>query len=177
MFEKAQPVFYAHNARFAGPQPAQAAAVAPETLTGRADYIPDEDAYGEERLRIIDWSELTARLNAARDLRRVLKREARADARNSKNGGSEGFADAAARYFLSKDTSREDSIQKGERDVNPVALEQRKGSSAIPTNHDELLMKKAPKPKQATTGLTAIDVRAIDPRVTEPAKVGDAREY
>ncbi len=172
MFEKAQPVFYAHNARFAGPQPANATAVVPGNLRRRTDPAPDDQIDGEERLRIIDWNELTARLNAARDLRRVLKREARADARNGKKAGSEGFADAAARYFLSKDTGSEENVQKGKRDVNPVALEQSKGSSAIDTNHDELLMKKARKPKQATIGLSP-----IDPTGNGPALIGDAREY
>ena len=40
---------------------------------GRVDSLP---ARGGDALRAIDWSELTARLNAARDLRRELRQEA-----------------------------------------------------------------------------------------------------
>ena len=66
-------------------------------------------------LRRIDWSELTARLNAARDLRRVLR---------PNNGGCEGeFADAAARFLNGRD--------ENQRDVNLVGLEQNKGSKRI----------------------------------------------
>ena len=63
-------------------------------------------------LRRIDWSELTARLKAARDLRRVLR---------TNNVGCEGeFADAAARFLNGRD--------ENQTDVNLVGLEQNKGS-------------------------------------------------
>ncbi len=69
----------------------------------------------EALLRRIDWSELTARLNAARDLRRVLR---------PNNGGCEGeFADAAARFLNGRD--------ENQTDVNLVGLEQNKGSTRI----------------------------------------------
>ena len=68
-------------------------------------------------LRRIDWSELTARLNAARDLRRVLRP-------NPNNVGCEGeFADAAARFLNGRD--------ENQTDVNLVGLEQNKGSPRI----------------------------------------------
>ena len=69
-----------------------------------------------EALRAIEWSELTARLNAARDLRRVLRRDARASIQNA----AASFGDAAATYFQ--------SLGDGERPVNPVALEASKAS-------------------------------------------------
>ena len=74
---------------------------------------------GGDALRAIQWSELTARLNAARDLRLVLRRDARGSIENS--GSS--FGDAAATYFR--------SISDDERDVNPVALEPPKASQSI----------------------------------------------
>ena len=66
---------------------------------------------------MIAWSELTARLNAARDLRHMLQRDARLNIEAS----SATFADAAARYFRTRDEC--------EPDVNPVVLEARKGSA------------------------------------------------
>ena len=78
----------------------------------------DGGAHGlaqEAPLRRIDWSELTARLNAARDLRRVLR---------PNNDGCEGeFADAAARFLNGRD--------ENQTDVNLVGLEQNKGSPRI----------------------------------------------
>ena len=63
-------------------------------------------------LRRIDWSELTAQLNAARELRRVLR---------PNSSGCEGeFADAAARFLNGRD--------ENQTDVNLVGLEQNKGS-------------------------------------------------
>ena len=93
---------------------------------------PDQgviDAGGEAALRVMDWSELTARLNAARDLRHVLRR----DAVRSAAGVASEFADAAARFLHAESDNK--------RDVNPVALEHFKGSPGmvqdIERNHDE----------------------------------------
>jgi hypothetical protein len=62
-------------------------------------------------LRAIEWRELTARLNAARELRRELRQEAILCA------GASGatFGDAAARFFSNPGD--------GERPVNPDTLE------------------------------------------------------
>ena len=83
------------------------------------------DVSEEAQLRPIDWNELTARLNAARDLRRVLQRDV------SSNGSE--FADAAARFLNARDGQ--------ETDVNLVALEHAKGSpgmiSGPNANNDE----------------------------------------
>ncbi|MEM7689117.1 MAG: hypothetical protein AAF291_08855 [Pseudomonadota bacterium] len=84
---------------------------------------PDRRAGGGEALRAIEWRELTARLNAARELRRELRQEAILCA------GASGatFGDAAAHYFK--------TIGDGERPVNPTALEGCKASCGTPSNN------------------------------------------
>ncbi|MEO0462668.1 MAG: hypothetical protein AAF127_06030 [Pseudomonadota bacterium] len=77
-------------------------------------------ARSSEALRAIDWSELTARLNAARDLRRELREDAMLCAGSS--GAS--FGDAAASYFK--------ALGNGERGVNPDSLESCKASHGTP---------------------------------------------
>ncbi|QIQ87566.1 hypothetical protein [Erythrobacter sp.] len=79
----------------------------------------DRPARGGEALRAIDWSELNARLGAARDLRLLLRRDA--DRNIEANAAS--FGDAAARYFA--------ALGQGERPVNPDDLEARKASGGI----------------------------------------------
>lgn len=71
-----------------------------------------------ESLRQFEWSELTARLNAARDLRMVLRHDS-----DLSEGNNAGLADAATRYFRTKDD--------GKRAVNPVALGGSKASYGI----------------------------------------------
>ncbi|MEP0393239.1 MAG: hypothetical protein ABJ205_09465 [Erythrobacter sp.] len=73
-------------------------------------------------LRTIEWSELTARLAAARDLRQLL----REDAGSKLSAGKQGFANAAAQFFR--------ACEEDERGVNPNALEARKASSV--RSHD-----------------------------------------
>ena len=70
-----------------------------------------------DALRAIEWTELTARLNAARDLRRELRRDALLCAGSS--GAS--FGDAAESFFK--------GVGYSERPVNPDALEGRKALS------------------------------------------------
>ena len=92
----------------------------PDAEMGR--FGPDGSAQAEttgDALRKMDWNELTARLNAARDVRHVLQR----DATRSIEASANSFADAAARYFRTK--------EEGERCVNPNTLEQSKGSPGI----------------------------------------------
>ncbi|QUL37363.1 hypothetical protein [Erythrobacter sp. JK5] len=86
-----------------------------DLLVGSRDPVPGR---GGDALRAMQWSELTARLNAARDLRRVLRR----DARHNIASAAASFGDAAATYF--------ESLGNGERAVNPVALGASKASCA-----------------------------------------------
>lgn len=68
-----------------------------------------------EALRAVEWSELTARLNAARDFRLLLRTESRAPI----EAAAASFGDAAASYFALLDDN--------EPDINPDALGQSKG--------------------------------------------------
>ena len=83
-----------------------------------ARFGADAGAHGvaqEALMRPIDWTELTARLNAARDLRRVL--------RKGSGGRVDEFADAAARFLNGRD--------EHQTDVNLVGLGRSKGSQSI----------------------------------------------
>ena len=81
-----------------------------------ADGAYSDAISGGDALRAIEWRELAARLNAARELRRELRQEAVLCA-----GTSGAFlGDAAARFFNFQDN--------GERPVNPDALEGCKAS-------------------------------------------------
>ena len=66
-----------------------------------------QSASGRKALRAIGWTELTARINAARDLRQIL--------RSDTTLMTASFGDAAAGYFA--------SVDQGKRAVNPDALE------------------------------------------------------
>lgn len=93
-------------------------------MRARFEIDPASDAASSESepgealpLRAIEWSELTARLSAARDLRQLLR-----DDLGAKMGARDlDFADAAAQFFR---TGEDD-----ERGVNLSALEGRKASS------------------------------------------------
>ncbi|MFL0355242.1 hypothetical protein ACI5KX_02080 [Erythrobacter sp. GH1-10] len=87
-----------------------------ELLIGNAEAAP---AQGGGALRALEWNEVTARLNAARDLRLLMRR----DSRLNIDGGAASFGDAAATYFRALETE--------ERPVNLDALEQGKASSGI----------------------------------------------
>ena len=105
MFETTPPLSQTWIARIASP-------------SGYDGEQLDPATSGEE-LRMFDWSELTARLNAARDLRLLLRR----DSGRSIGASAHDFADAAARYFRKK--------EEGQSNVNPVALEHRKCSPGM----------------------------------------------
>lgn len=76
----------------------------------RITPIATKGASQRKALRAFGWHELTARINAARDLRQELSGEATLL--------TSSFADAAAGYFAVG--------KQGKRDVNPNALEARK---------------------------------------------------
>lgn len=71
-----------------------------------------------QALRAMEWSEITARLNAARDLRLLLRYESRAPI----EAVAASFGDAAARYFALLDDDQPD--------VNHHALGQSKAFGA-----------------------------------------------
>ncbi|MEL6877571.1 MAG: hypothetical protein AAGL68_05665 [Pseudomonadota bacterium] len=94
--------------------------VATDSTVAKSGKVRAGDA-----LRAMGWGELAARINAARDLRAVMRRDA---ASGSMNVAS--FGDAAASYFA--------AITEGERPVNSIALEGRKASDVeIGTNNND----------------------------------------
>ena len=115
MFEKAKSItasntdYVSMRARFEIDPASDAAS----SGSGRGEALP---------LRAIEWSELTARLSAARDLRQLL----REDLGVGRGGNELGFADAAAQFFR---TGEDD-----EPGVNLSALEGRKASSGMYQN-------------------------------------------
>lgn len=87
-----------------------------DLLVGSRDPVPGQ---GGDALRAMEWSELTARLNAARDLRRVLRRDSRVNI----DATASSFGDAAATYFQ--------LLGESKRAVNPDALGGSKASCAM----------------------------------------------
>lgn len=77
-----------------------------------------------DALRAVEWSELTARLNAARDLRLLLRTESAAPI----EAVAASFGDAAASYFA--------LLDDGEPGVNRDALGQSKGFGANTAQND-----------------------------------------
>lgn len=77
-----------------------------------------------DALRAMEWSEITARLNAARDLRLLLRNESQAPIEMV----AASFGDAAASYFA--------LLEDSERGVNPDALEQSKALDAKGVDSD-----------------------------------------
>lgn len=96
-------------------------------------------------LRAFDWSELSARLNAARDLRQLLREDAGAkmDAQDLE------FAHAATQFFR---TSSED-----EHCVNPNALE---ASKTSPGTYKEVKSERELSPPCANEDSTEQSVKA-----------------
>ncbi|WP_108789444.1 hypothetical protein [Erythrobacter sp. Alg231-14] len=158
MFEKDKPVPQAKDAENAGQNRAQFStdtAFGEDLLISSIASHRDDSGEASEKLRAIEWSELTARLNAARDLRLVLRR----DADNGPNAvdDSNSFADAATRYFRTRDHC--------EPDVNPVALEQFKGSPGMIHECDQI------------QNQHVCDLHSGEVHTRGHAVKGDAREY
>ncbi|MGB3470650.1 MAG: hypothetical protein WBA51_07510 [Erythrobacter sp.] len=123
MFEKSKPVPRA----FSGDGFSDELLIGP--WVGTIDSPPEEGDDGVrtgEALRAIEWSELTARLNAARELRRELREDSILIA------GSSGarFGDAAASFFK--------ALGNGERPVNPNGLEACKASCGNTSEQAEI---------------------------------------
>lgn len=126
MFEKAKPVAARAEAPSAGLTAEERARL--QTLAGAGTgerFAGRSPRKGGEALRAVEWSELTARLNAARDLRLLMRIESQAPI----EAAAASFGDAAASYFALLDGS--------EPDVNSDALGQLKGPDAMVDGSDE----------------------------------------
>jgi hypothetical protein len=76
-----------------------------------------------DALRAVEWSEITARLKAARDLRLLMRHESQGRI----EAVAASFGDAAASYFA--------MIEDDERVVNPDALEASKAFGDMDATH------------------------------------------
>lgn len=112
MFEKTHPVSASVSAFAGGLRPEDSLRAHRAPLGDRFDLRPARRA--GDALRAVEWTEITARLNAARDLRLLLRNESLAPI----EGEAASFGDAAASYFALLDNS--------EPGVNPDGLEQSK---------------------------------------------------
>ena len=120
MFEKANPLaaFRAAASGAQAPDPrTRALRPLPSQQTDRSDARSVRRA--GEALRALEWGEITARLNAARDLRLLMRHEAGAPI----EAVAASFGDAAASYFA--------LLDHGQPDVNLDALGQSKALGAI----------------------------------------------
>jgi hypothetical protein len=100
-----------------------------------------------DALRAVEWSELTARLNAARDLRILLRSESQPPI----EAVGASFGDAAASYFALLDTD-------GQPGVNPDGLGQSKpwGAKVGPNDTDGPAATPGPR-----TGAGKADAREV----------------
>jgi len=73
----------------------------------------------ETALKAIEWCDLSARLEAARDLRLALRHEARRHIEDT----AASFSDAAAQYFR--------TLEQSKRPVNLAVLDEHKGYPSI----------------------------------------------
>jgi hypothetical protein len=118
MFEKAKPISARVDAFSGGPTADERTRL--QGLVGADERFAGRSARrAGEALRAFEWSELTARLNAARDLRMLLRAENQAPI----EAVAASFGDAAASYFALLDDS--------EPVVNPDGLGQSKGQGAM----------------------------------------------
>jgi hypothetical protein len=116
MFEKANPVSALSAPGFGGRSPASA---------GPAERFESRDfKRAGDALRAVEWTEITARLKAARDLRLLLRTESQAPI----EAMAASFGDAAASYFA--------LLDDGEPDVNPDALGHSKPLGAYHDDYD-----------------------------------------
>lgn len=102
MFEKAKP-FNAQIGALSGGRPAEERDRVRFNPSGRGDerIVQRPARRASEALRALEWTELTARLNAARDLRLLLRTESHAPIEQA----AASFGDAAASYFALLDDS------------------------------------------------------------------------
>jgi hypothetical protein len=115
MFEKTHPSLARADAPSGGLSAEERALLRATARGGGAErFAPRSPGRNGEALRAMEWSELTARLNAARDLRLLLRTENQAPI----EAAAASFGDAAASYFA--------LLEESEPPVNPDALGQSK---------------------------------------------------
>lgn len=120
MFEKAKPLTARPEGLSGGLSAEERALLRASAQGGGAErFARPQPRRNGEALRAMEWSELTARLNAARDLRMLLRTENQAPI----EAAAASFGDAAASYFALLDNS--------EPDINPDALGQPKCPGAM----------------------------------------------
>lgn len=115
MFEKTKPSLARAEAPSGGLSAEERALLRATAKGGGAERFATRQARRNgEALRAMEWSELTARLNAARDLRLLLRAENQAPIEMV----AASFGDAAASYFA--------LLEDSEPPINPDALAQSK---------------------------------------------------
>ncbi len=120
MFEKAKPISAPSEAPAGGLSAEERALLRATAMGGGAERFGLRQVRRNgEALRAVEWSELTARLNAARDLRLLLRTESAAPI----GAVAASFGDAAASYFA--------LIEDSEPHINPDALGQSKRPGAM----------------------------------------------
>jgi hypothetical protein len=125
MFEKTNPLSAPRTAPGGGLRPEERARLRGGATGGTAERFDSRQSRrAGEALRAVEWSEITARLNAARDLRLLLRTESQAPI----EAVAASFGDAAASYFALLDDS--------EPGVNHDALGQSKALGAMPDTND-----------------------------------------
>lgn len=119
MFEKTKPLTARADAPPGGLSAEERALLRATAKGGGAErFAPRQARRNGEALRAMEWSDLTARLNAARDLRLLLRTEGQAPI----EAVAASFGDAAASYFA--------LLEDSEPDINPDALGQSKHPGA-----------------------------------------------
>ncbi len=148
MFEKAKPTPSRSDAPAGGLSAEERALLRATAKGGGAErFATRPTRRGSEALRAVEWSELTARLNAARDLRLLLRTEGRAPI----EAVAASFGDAAASYFALLDDS--------EPDINPDALGQSKRPGAMVDANDANRPENANGPRSDAPRGAARDMR------------------
>lgn len=96
MFEKAHPLSASFRPVPAGRRAEDGARLRPAAPSGPGERFEARGPRrGGDALRAVEWSEITARLNAARDLRLLL----RGESQGRIEAVAASFGDAAASYF------------------------------------------------------------------------------
>jgi len=120
MFEKTNPTLARSDAASGGLSAEERALLRATAKGGGAErFATRPTRRSGDALRAVEWSELTARLNAARDLRLLLRTESQAPI----EAVAASFGDAAASYFA--------LLEQGEPHINPDALGQSKRPGAM----------------------------------------------